>query len=100
MEHNRRRTDILEDLSDHDLLIRHSGKIDSVCEAIHTQGKERAAFYKKFDDFIAPDGPFMVVKTFQAACPSKSLWNNIKLQWTVIVIILGVMLKSLWGGEA
>lgn len=104
MNHNRRRTDKLKDISDHDLLIKHSGEIDTLCKLVAANGKENAAFHKKFYDFIAPDGPFMNVKTFQAACPKNDIWRAISRQWKALFLLASLtctaVIKAFWGNSS
>jgi len=100
MEHNRRRTDKLENASDHDLLIQHSGKIDALCKTVLENGKANRNFHKKFDDFISPEGPFMTVKTFQASCPRDNIWRTIGRQWKALFLLASLtctaIIKAFW----
>lgn len=87
----------MENLTDHDLLINSIAeqkalgkKLEAVCTATHETNA-------RFDAFFAPDGPFMKVKLFQAACPRFDLRLSIKRIWAVIgliaTVICGVIIR-------
>ncbi len=84
---------MLKDASDHDLLIQHTEKIDSLCKIVRN-------IDKKLDDFLAPDGMFMDVKTFQASCPREEVWRTISRQWKALGIlasvVAGTIVKMFW----
>jgi len=90
----------MENLTDHDLLLKHNGKIDELCEIIKLNNEEAIRFHKKFECFISPEGTFMTVKTFQASCPREDVWRTINRQWKAIgmlvVTMFGMALKIFW----
>jgi len=94
MGHKRRETDKLENLTEHDLLIKTCVEMEYLCKTFNK-------LEKKLDNFIAPDGSFMQVKTFQAGCPRFSFKTVLKRQWGALGImasaIIAVAVKAFSG---